>query len=306
MSFPAYVKTCKDGIDPQGDFVRDAREDPDLPDARHGESWKRTSGKETRGIPQFAQRKRSGSITWLTGGASLIPREAGGLSLSALARLHPAAGAVRRRAGECGPQRVGCWASALFLGSGLVAATNALTMLAHLAGATAIASAIFLILELSQPYSSISRSAMKSWPTSTKGSSRSGRERLAQMIEAGAPDEDFWCRAERRVREDRPLRASRPSLPAHRRGPSRQGAIAPQARRSDPGARRCNPTATLTMFCSAIYPCQKWSGYASPNTSENVEFFTSPDMATIWGFAAPSRFSAKPYASRVATFASLA
>ena len=65
-----------------------------------------------------------------------------------------------------------CWASALFLGNGLVAATNALTMLAHLAGATAIASAIFLILELSQPYSSISRSAMKSWPTSTKGSSR--------------------------------------------------------------------------------------------------------------------------------------
>src|SRR5580704_9067371 len=57
---------------------------------------------------------------------------------------------------------------------------------------------------------------------------------------------------------------------------------------------------------SAIYPCQKWSGYASPNTSENVEFFTSPDMATTWGFAAPSRFSAQPYASRVATFASLA
>jgi hypothetical protein len=70
--------------------------------------------------------------------------------------------------------------------------------------------------------------------------------------------------------------------------------------------RACNPTATLTMFCSAIYPCQKWSGYASPNTCENVEFFTSPDIATTCGFAAPSRFSAKPYASRVATLASLA
>jgi hypothetical protein len=34
MSFLAYVNTCSDGIDPQGDFVRDAREDPHLPDAK--------------------------------------------------------------------------------------------------------------------------------------------------------------------------------------------------------------------------------------------------------------------------------
>jgi hypothetical protein len=50
-----------------------------------------------------------------------------------------------------------CWASALFLGNGLVATPNAVTVLAHLAGALAIASAIFLILELSQPYSGVIR-----------------------------------------------------------------------------------------------------------------------------------------------------
>jgi hypothetical protein len=49
------------------------------------------------------------------------------------------------------------WASALFLGNGLVATPNAVTVLAHLAGATAIASAIFLILELSQPYTGVIR-----------------------------------------------------------------------------------------------------------------------------------------------------
>jgi len=48
-----------------------------------------------------------------------------------------------------------CWASALFLGNGLVAIPNALTVLAHLAGATAIGSAIFLILELSQPFTGL-------------------------------------------------------------------------------------------------------------------------------------------------------
>ena len=31
MSFLVYVNTCRDGIDPQGDFVRDAREDPRFP-----------------------------------------------------------------------------------------------------------------------------------------------------------------------------------------------------------------------------------------------------------------------------------
>jgi hypothetical protein len=49
------------------------------------------------------------------------------------------------------------WASALFLGNGLVAAPNAVAVLAHLAGALAIASAIFLILELSQPYTGVIR-----------------------------------------------------------------------------------------------------------------------------------------------------
>jgi hypothetical protein len=50
-----------------------------------------------------------------------------------------------------------CWASALFLGNGLVAATNAVTVLAHLAGAISIGIAIFLILELSHPYSGVIR-----------------------------------------------------------------------------------------------------------------------------------------------------
>ena len=34
MSFLTYVKTCRDGVDPRGDFVRDAREDPGLLDAK--------------------------------------------------------------------------------------------------------------------------------------------------------------------------------------------------------------------------------------------------------------------------------
>jgi ABC-type multidrug transport system fused ATPase/permease subunit len=50
-----------------------------------------------------------------------------------------------------------CWASALFLGNGLVAAPNVVTVVAHLAGAIAIGSAIFLILELSQPYTGLIR-----------------------------------------------------------------------------------------------------------------------------------------------------
>ena len=50
-----------------------------------------------------------------------------------------------------------CWASALFLGNGLVATPNAVTVGAHLAGAIAIASAIFLILELSSPYTGVVR-----------------------------------------------------------------------------------------------------------------------------------------------------
>src|SRR5271166_3634051 len=50
-----------------------------------------------------------------------------------------------------------CWASALFLGNGLVATPNVVSVVAHLAGATAIGSAIFLILELSQPYTGVVR-----------------------------------------------------------------------------------------------------------------------------------------------------
>jgi hypothetical protein len=50
-----------------------------------------------------------------------------------------------------------CWAAALFLGNGLAAPPNAITIVAHLAGAIAIASAIFLILELSTPYSGLIR-----------------------------------------------------------------------------------------------------------------------------------------------------
>ena len=49
------------------------------------------------------------------------------------------------------------WASALFLGNGLVAAPNAVTVLAHFAGAVSIGIAIFLILELSHPYTGLIR-----------------------------------------------------------------------------------------------------------------------------------------------------
>ena len=50
-----------------------------------------------------------------------------------------------------------CWAAALFFGNGLIATPNAVTVGAHLAGAIAIASAIFLILELSSPYTGVVR-----------------------------------------------------------------------------------------------------------------------------------------------------
>lgn len=50
-----------------------------------------------------------------------------------------------------------CWASALFFGNGLIATINVVTVIAHLAGAAAIGSAIFLILELSQPYTGVVR-----------------------------------------------------------------------------------------------------------------------------------------------------
>jgi hypothetical protein len=50
-----------------------------------------------------------------------------------------------------------CWAAALFLGNGLAAPLNVITVLAHLAGGIAIGSAIFLILELSTPYTGLIR-----------------------------------------------------------------------------------------------------------------------------------------------------
>ena len=37
MSFAAYIKTCPADDDPAGDFVRDIRDDRDLPDA---ETWR--------------------------------------------------------------------------------------------------------------------------------------------------------------------------------------------------------------------------------------------------------------------------
>ena len=50
-----------------------------------------------------------------------------------------------------------CWAAALFLGNGLVAPVNPLTVIAHLVGAVAVGTAIFLILELSSPYTGLIR-----------------------------------------------------------------------------------------------------------------------------------------------------
>jgi hypothetical protein len=50
-----------------------------------------------------------------------------------------------------------CWATALFLGNGLVAAPNAVSVMAQFAGAVSIGIAIFLILELSSPYTGLIR-----------------------------------------------------------------------------------------------------------------------------------------------------
>ncbi len=53
--------------------------------------------------------------------------------------------------------RMICWAAILFLGNGLVATPNAVTVIADLAGAISIATAMFLILELSHPYTGLIR-----------------------------------------------------------------------------------------------------------------------------------------------------
>ena len=50
-----------------------------------------------------------------------------------------------------------CWAAALFFGDGLIATPNPVTVVAHLAGALAIATALFLIFELSHPYTGFIR-----------------------------------------------------------------------------------------------------------------------------------------------------
>jgi hypothetical protein len=52
---------------------------------------------------------------------------------------------------------VAFWASLLFLGNGLVATPNPVTLAANFLGAIAVASAVFLILELSHPYSGVIR-----------------------------------------------------------------------------------------------------------------------------------------------------
>jgi hypothetical protein len=49
------------------------------------------------------------------------------------------------------------WSAALFLGNGLVAKTNPVSIGAHLFGSIAVGSAIFLILELSSPYTGLIR-----------------------------------------------------------------------------------------------------------------------------------------------------
>ncbi len=69
-----------------------------------------------------------------------------------------------------------CWASVLFLGNGLIATPNVVTVGAHLAGAIAIASAIFLMLELSQPYIGVIRL------------SSAGIDRLLKVLEADAKE----------------------------------------------------------------------------------------------------------------------
>ncbi len=55
-----------------------------------------------------------------------------------------------------------------------------------------------------------------------------------------------------------------------------------------------SPTPAPTMFCSAMKPSTYWLGHASLNRSANVEFFTSPSIATITGFSLPSLASASP------------
>jgi hypothetical protein len=63
------------------------------------------------------------------------------------------------------------WAAALFFGNGLIAVPNVVTVVAHVAGSIAIGSAVFLILELSQPYTGFVRLSSE------------GIDRLLQVLE---------------------------------------------------------------------------------------------------------------------------
>ena len=78
-----------------------------------------------------------------------------------------------------------CWASALFLGNGLVAPPNVVSVLAHLIGASAVASAIFLILELSSPYTGVIRLS----PAGLDGVLASLGEVEAQPLELADPQD---------------------------------------------------------------------------------------------------------------------
>jgi hypothetical protein len=70
MSFVAYIKTCQAGDDPMGDFVRDARDDRDLPDA---ETWRQLElYLSKRGV--MDRRMVAGKRVWLAYESSLGKR----------------------------------------------------------------------------------------------------------------------------------------------------------------------------------------------------------------------------------------
>jgi hypothetical protein len=106
-----------------------------------------------------------------------------------------------------------CWASALFLGNGLVATPNAVTVLAHFAGAIAIASAVFLILELSQPYRASSGSRRPASIASCKCSARRRQRRRSEgrsseRIGGWSGERELKLRTRRASAEADPLGAS--------------------------------------------------------------------------------------------------
>ena len=95
-----------------------------------------------------------------------------------------------------------CWASALFLGNGVVATPNPVTVIAHLAGAIAIATAVFLILELSHPYSGLIRISPAGVDSALRALGAAPRRRRAhrKSDRRGPPhDADPWLQTERRM-----------------------------------------------------------------------------------------------------------